>query len=32
MARAIENALDGAAEAAREDFRVTTQTWRHKLG
>ncbi len=30
MARAIENALDGAAEAAKVDFEVTTQTWKHK--
>ena len=28
--RAVENALDGAALAAKADFGVTTQTWRHK--
>lgn len=30
LSRAIENALDGAAEAARVDFEVTQQTWKHK--
>jgi hypothetical protein len=32
LARAIENALDGAAEATREDFLVTTQTWSNEGG
>lgn len=27
LTRAVENALDGAADAARVDFEVTTQTW-----
>lgn len=27
LARAIENALDGAAKAAKADFGVTVQTW-----
>lgn len=30
LARAVANALDGAAKGAKEDFLVTTQTWSHK--
>lgn len=30
LARAVANALDGAAKGALEDFKVTTQTWQHQ--
>lgn len=30
MARAVANALDGAAKGALEDFKVTTATWQHQ--
>lgn len=30
LARAVANALDGAAKGALEDFRVTTATWQHQ--
>lgn len=30
MARAIENALTGAARAAKADFETTTATWEHQ--
>ncbi len=32
MARAVANALDGAARGALVDFKVTTQTWNHQPG
>jgi len=31
LARAVANALDGAAKGALVDFKVTTQTWQHKV-
>lgn len=31
LARAVANALDGAAKGALEDFKVTTATWQHKV-
>lgn len=30
LARAVANALDGAAKGALVDFKVTTQTWQHQ--
>lgn len=30
LSRAIDNALDGAARAAKADFGVTTQTWKER--
>ncbi len=30
LARAVTNALDGAAKGALVDFKVTTQTWNHQ--
>jgi hypothetical protein len=31
LARAVDNALDAAAEGALVDFKVTTQTWSRKV-
>lgn len=31
LARAVTNALDGAAEGALIDFKTTTATWSHKV-
>lgn len=31
LARAVTNALDGAAAGALIDFKTTTQTWKHKV-
>lgn len=30
LARAVANALDGAAKGAQVDFKVTTATWQHQ--